>query len=775
MKTKPVATDSGSRWRFGRHAVAFGALAAVATVFIPVSLPDRPDPPRFTDRNGTVLVQRPVPERAAGQWVNAFPESVVQATINAEDHRFEEHFGIDPIGIVRAFRVNVEAGEVRQGGSTITQQLVRNVWERPPGVLGKAWEAWMAMRLDASYSKKRIVTEYLNRIYFGNHAYGLDAAAHVYFDKTVEGLSISETALLVALPRRPTDLDPWKYPAAAIAERNKVLERMAQLGQLTPERLRLAVDEPLGLRTRYPWSHAPHFVRRLSGSVSGEVRTTLDFELQQAAKNAVEETVASLNDWGVSHGSVLIVDNRTAEVLAYVGSADWSADDGQVDAVMAKRSPGSTLKPFLVALALQKGVGTLATVQSDLPGNWSTTHGTWSPTNYDNSFSGPVLMRSALARSLNVPMVRLLEQVGVANFLRTLRDLGMTSLVERPEHYGLGLVLGDGEVRLDELVGAYRALADEGRYRPLVFLADDQQAVEPTDVIDDRVAWLVRDALDDAGARAPAFGVDSVLEADVPLAAKTGTSVGWRDNWAVGITPAVTIGVWVGNFDGAPMNNVSGISGAAPMLRLLVDEIHSLSQGPDGPVEGITSAQICPLSGFNVGADCPGGVTEYFLEGTGPIQSCAWHKTVHVSLDGSAPCTERSARLAVDWPPQFEAWAAESGQMGVPDGAVSCGEPGAVATESPLGEGSARIVWPTDGLALYLDPRDPPEQQAMHLRAAVPHTMTELEWVVDGERIASVGSPYTYRWVPTVGEHRLSIESDGNTLHTVRVWVGGGQ
>mgnify|MGYP002010078687 CR=1 FL=1 len=745
-------------------------LGSVASLWIPIEIPEPPVATRFTDRNGVVLADRPVPERARGQWLDAFPERVTSAMINAEDHRFRDHWGTDPVGIARAMRINLESGTIRQGGSTITQQLVRNIWDRPSGLVGKAWEAWMAVRLENSHSKDDILTEYLNRVYFGNHAYGIDAAAHVYFDKTVAGLSMAEVALLVALPRRPSGLDPWRHPDAAVEARERVLMRLAGLGQLSVADAQVASKEPLGLRPRYPWSHAPHFIRRLETGRTRAVQTTLDLRIQQMVVEVVQDTVTSLKLWNVSHAAVLVVDNESADVLAYVGSADWTATDGQVDGVSALRSPGSTLKPFLVQQALERRQVTLATIQPDLPKSWSTTHGTWSPRNYDKTHNGPVRVRSALARSLNIPAADLLNTVGVSNFLERLRGLGFESLQKRPDHYGLGLVLGDGEVRLDELVGAYRTMADGGRYRPLVFrLGQDTQA-DGRDVVDPRAAWMVRHVLDDAAARAPAFGVDSVLESDVSMAAKTGTSVGWRDNWAVGVTPTVTVGVWVGNFDGKPMNDVSGITGAAPILRRIVDAINTADLPLEDPPDGVVPVRICPLSGERVSEACPGGMTEMFLEGTEPHGECTWHELVRLADPTDGDCSTAVDALSVNWPPRFVSWAAESGK-GARRRASICRD----MPESPSGAAPpvVGISWPDDGIVVYMDPRDPVEQQALHLRASAPRDTEGLEWALNGEVLARVEYPFTHRWVPTVGDHRIELKHRGSVVDSIRLRVGG--
>lgn len=773
-------------WR-RRGLLGIGLAAALALLW-PLNLPAPLSSTRVLDRHGLLIAERAAPERARGEWVEDFPPVLVSAVLAAEDHRFYYHFGLDPIGIARALKADLAAGRIVQGGSTITQQLARNLWVRPAGLLGKLAEAGQALRLEAHLSKEHILTEYLNRIYYGNLAYGAPAAARLYLDKPVTAISTAEAALLAAIPRRPGSLDPWRAPEAAQAARDAVLGRMLALRMLSPDEHDLAIAEPLGLRREPPWSFAPHFVRRVLPEQSGQaaepagqaalIRTTLDLQLQQGVERLVSEAVDHLASRGASQAAVLVVDNRSAEVRAYVGSSGWARPEGQVDGVVALRSPGSALKPFLYELGLEKGGRggadpfTLATVLPDLPAAWTTPHGSWSPQNYDRRFHGPVTARYALARSLNLPAVRLLERVGVATFQRRLQDLGLSTLGDRPDHYGLGLVLGAGEVRLDELVAAYVALANGGRVQPLVLRPD--QRGEGRAVMDARAAWLLLDALDDPNARAAAFGSDSVLEAEFPLAAKTGTSVGWRDNWSVGVTPEVTVGVWVGNFDGAPMVDISGITGAGPLLRAVTELAQTGRQRAFSRPAGLVSKKVCPLSGELPGEACPGSRMEWFLDGTAPRSSCAWHQEVALDETGALAtgCANTHPALAIAWPAAYTAWAEETASVRWPTRDASCSPTTAApsATAQKVG-----IAWPPDSVAFYVDPRDPAEHQAISLRAAAPASTSTATWRVDGAEIATLGPPFTARWVPTPGDHHIDLVLDGQDAGSVRVWVGGGQ
>jgi penicillin-binding protein 1C len=694
------------------------------------------------DRDGVRLVYRAAPERAPGQplALAGFGDDLVAATLAAEDHRYRWHLGVDPIGITRAAWNNARAGRVVEGGSTITQQLARNLVARGPGFAGKAGEALLAIRLEAWHSKDRLLAEYLSRVYYGNAAIGADAASRLYFDRPPHALSLAQAATLAAIPRRPADLDPLRFPLRAKAARDGVLRRMERRGLADAARVAEAVAEPLTLTGPPSVGEAPHLVRRVYAATATKptprIRTTIDLGLQHEAEAAVRDVLAELAPKRAHHAAVLVVHNPTREVLAYVGSGDWRAADGQVDGAQAPRSPGSALKPFLYGLALEEGA-TLADVVADTPGTWSTTHGSWHPENYDRGSAGPVTLRAALARSLNVPAVRLAERVGVADLHQRLVRLGLTTLPERPAHYGLSLALGGGEVRLDELAAAYATLASDGRWRPLRYTLDAPRAA-PIQVLTPASAFLLADALDDADARAPAFGRDSVLEPPFPMAAKTGTSTGWRDNWAIGVTPAITVAVWVGNFDGSPMVDISGVTGAGPILeRVMAAAMEGRPITSFTPAPSLAQHAICPLSGLARGPSCPDTRDEWLPKASAP-RACDWH-----GPDG------------VVVPSSLSAWASHAGVRVRPDA------------------GPVAVAAPSNGATYWLDPTRPAADQAIPLVAEAPAGALAV-WEVDGASIATAPPPFSARWVPEPGDHRVTVTVDGVRSAPVRVWVGGG-
>ena len=723
----------------------FGYFAAVVLVVfglalarpLPGGLLDAPSATVVIDRNGTRLATRHAEHGEGERWNT----DVVNATIAAEDKRFWHHPGVDPLATARAAVHDARAGSFVEGGSTLTQQLARNLVPRPPGLGGKLSEAWLAMRIEAHTTKRAVLSAYLQHVYYGNGAVGVYAAAEEYFGRSPADLSLAQAALLAALPQRPSALDPRRFPLRARAARDRVLHRMTRNGFTDGARAALAAAEPVVLTNEVPAVHAPHFVRRVEreGPV---LRTTLNLALQEKTEAAVADTLAALAAHDIDHAAVIIVDNATRDVLAYVGSAAWDARDGQVDGVTADRSPGSALKPFLYGLALERG-HTLADVLADIPGSWGTTHGNWHPENYGEQVSGPVTLRYALASSLNVPAVRLAEEVGVADVHRRLRDLGLTTFDRRPDHYGLGLVLGDGEARLDELTAAYATLSSGGRWRPLRLLRDDPRPA-PRQIMTPAAAFLLADALDDPDARAAAFGHDSVLEPAYPMAAKTGTSTGWRDNWAFGVTPEVTVGVWVGNFDGRPMIEVSGVAGAGPILRRVMDAaMADRPHTPFTPPPGLVRRQICALSGKISGEWCDGVRSEWFPRAAA-AQGCDWHGPDGTRLPAS--------------------YTALSG--GQHTGLVGQADAQGAAQKTPL-----TIQYPADGATFRIDEDRPAADQAVHLRVAAAPTDI-IRWKVDDQVVAELRANEPARWVPTPGTHTLTASHGLAESQPVRIWVG---
>ncbi|MBE7219399.1 MAG: penicillin-binding protein 1C, partial [Caulobacteraceae bacterium] len=560
-------------------AACWGALHLVP---LPAGLELSPAPSLLvTDARGEVLRELPVDGHYARPPLplDQIPLALRQATIAAEDKRFYAHGGVDFLALGRAVTGQFgwrRAGERRSGGSTITEQLIKLSQPRPRTVWTKLVEAVQALRLEQVWTKDRILAAYLNRLDYGNRDLGCAAAARHYFGKRPTDLSTAEAALLAALPQSPTRLNPFRHLERARARQQWVLQRMGEAPGAAADEIARARVEPLRLAARARPFEAPHFVEHLlaaggplPANARREVATTLDLGLNRFVTDALRQHLAGLRAQRVGNGAAVVIDNRTGGVLALVGSADFfSPRGGQIDGAWARRSPGSTIKPFTYLLAFERGA-TPADVVDDLPAEFPSSGAVYRPENYSHRFYGPMRLRPALANSLNISAVRVLADKagGPSALWQRLRACGLTTLPLPADHYGLGLTLGNAEARLLELTDAYACLARLGEYRRCRWFQSGRDPQASVRLTDPCSAYLLADILADNGARALSFGVDSDLRWDFPVACKTGTSTDFRDNWAMGYTPEFTVGVWVGNFDGRPMLDVSGVTGAGPILH----------------------------------------------------------------------------------------------------------------------------------------------------------------------------------------------------------------
>ena len=689
---------------------------------------------RIADRSGRLLREVLSDEGGRCRWLGleGISPHLVRATIAAEDADFFLHPGIRPASIVRAAVQNVRRGRVVSGASTITQQVVRNIERRRRTLAAKVVEAWLALRLEHTLDKEGILVQYLNRVPYGNRTFGAEAASRLYFDKPCRHLGLAEAAFLAGLPRAPSASNPYRDIRPALARKSEILGRMRRAGLITAAELVRADAEPLRIVPARESFRAPHFCDSVLGALGGdarygtrEVRGTLDLALQEKVETLVRRRVEALRSRGISNGAAVVMDNATGDILALAGSSDFfsRADDGQVNGATALRQPGSTLKPFTYALALERGF-TAASLIDDAPDAFPSIEGSYEPRNSDRRFHGPTRLRSALASSYNVPAVAVLEAVGPEPFYRRLRDLGFDSLARPPAHYGLGLTLGNGEVRLVELVRAYAAIANGGRFRRertilgLTGRDGTEERFSPSadrDVLSPGAAYIITHILADADARVPTFGYRSPLGLPFPCASKTGTSKDYRDNWTVGFTTRHTVGVWVGNFDGRPMHDVSGITGCGPLFR---DIMLLLAEGgPPGPFAeppGIVHAGICPATGLLAASDCPGRIDEIFLSGTEPREAC---RGPHPSSEGPKPSAPTGIRAGV-------------------------------APE-------VRVTYPSNGSVFRLDTVLRRTHQAIGLRAdgRAAEAAGWVDWWIDGRSAGRSRPDRGFRWTLEPGVH----------------------
>ena len=743
----------------------------------------------ITDRNGVRLreirsardgVAKRVALRDISPWL-------VQATVLAEDRRFFEHPGIDLRALARAVHDNLRAGKIVSGGSTITQQLVHNALGLPRrNPLLKLAEAFEAVRWELHLGKPEILEAYLNRVPYGNQTFGVEAAAQLYFGKSCAVLSAAEAALLAGIPQAPTLYDPYRFPERARKRQLELLGLMKKHRRLSELEYDVARQEAVRLVPGTENFRAPHFVDWLKGTSRqgsgargqgpGILRTTLDWRIQEQVERALKRTVHSLRGNNVTNGAAIVMNPRTGEILALAGSADWfdARHDGQVNAALARRQPGSALKPFTYELALENGM-TAADLLPDLELHAVEPSGDYAPRNYDEQFHGPVRLRTALACSYNIPAVRVLERLGPERLLERLQRLGFRSLDRDARHYGLALTLGVGDVTLLELCRAYACLANQG-YLPEVRSQKSEvrtadgpgPAVAPAPVLDEAACYVITSILGDNTARIPAFGEFSPLDFDFPCAAKTGTSKDYRDNWTIGYTTEYLVGVWVGNFDATPMHGVSGITGAAPLFREIMQFLHPVDPPPFSEPAGVVHMPVCPGSGAPCSPDCPNAIDEVFVAGTEPRVPCAVHQRFRVDrITGLAAQPDVAAkdveeRVFQVYPALYYDWMQSQGMALPPAGAKPVGYADADDGQGsePAGEKQRlQIVFPDRNSIFKLDPDLDRSFQSVQLRAEVPAGCAEVAWRVDGALFETSAYPFSCFWPLAAGRHRIACEA----------------
>nr|WP_290668448.1 transglycosylase domain-containing protein [Ardenticatena sp.] len=768
------------------------------------------------DRNGWLLYEYTGEDgKHTPITLDRVPQTCRNATLATEDASFYHHPGIDWRGILRAGWINLREGRVAAGGSTITQQVVRmrllgqERYERT--LRRKVREAVLALQLERRFDKDAILTIYLNDTYYGNFAYGIEAAAQAYFGKHVWELDTAECALLAGLPQAPAFYNPLINLEAARERQRTVLRLMVRNGFLSAEEADLAARERLHFAATPFRIAAPHFVmyvlHLLESDVADLVRsapeslhvyTTLDLGVQEIAQRAVINRLEALQatatiDHNVHNAAAVVLDPRTGDILAMVGNRDYfdMATDGAVNVALMPRQPGSALKPITYATAFdpQRAPNgqplSPATVLSDVPTTFTTGDGkAYMPVNFDRRHVGPISLREALATSNNVLAVKVLQYVGVENMVEVARSLGITSL-DDPARYDLTVTLGGGEVTLLELTNAYATFATLGVWHPtraLLRLEDGSgtilwEAPPPRGEqrLDPRVAFMISDILADPDTRAPVFGRYNPLTLAFPAAAKTGTTTNFRDNWTVGYTPELVVGVWVGNTDNTPMRNVSGVDGAGPIWRDIMQGVLR-DQRPTWytPPEGLVRVEICAASGLLPTKLCPYRRLEWFLEGFAPTEYD--HSFIELEIDTATglladegcqgPIVKRLYRLP---PPEALTWAQENGWPLPPT--QSCR---AMAMHLP-DEAPLTITSPAPNAHYRLSATRPRETQRIPITisGALPRVVRSGVVMVDEQPIAYFRElPFTIFWTLQEGEHTVYAIVDGKSTEHVRfvVW-----
>ncbi len=697
------------------------------------------------DRHGEKLHRLRINDQVRrGEWVALADMSPAlrEAMVLSEDKRFYEHSGVDWRAVSAAAWGNLFNQRTR-GASTLSMQLASLIDEGPrkgserKNIFGKVGQAISAAQLERSWRKDQILEAYLNLVPFRGEVQGIDALSRTLFGKAAHGLDTREAAIAAALVRAPN------AKAQTVAQRACGVLRSMQFSQEADcSALQVLTQAAL---PRKAWSPsdgiAPHVAQRLLAQAKSDQRSTLDAALQRQAQMSLQQHLRELRGRNVQDGAVVVLDNASGHVLAYVGSSGQLGTAQEVDAAAALRQAGSTLKPFLYAQAIAEQRITAASLLEDSSAHIPTASGLYIPQNYDRSFKGWVSTRTALGASLNVPAVRALVMVSPDSFARQLRSLGIP-LKNEGDFYGYSLALGSADVSLLSLTNAYRVLANSGQYSEASFVKTTSSSSQA--VLSPQATFIVSDMLSDGNARARTFGTDSVLATRFWTAVKTGTSKDMRDNWALGYSQRYTVGVWVGNASGASMWDVSGISGAAPVWASVMSHLHATTPSRALPAPaGLVRESV---SYFSVGSQMiEADRQEWFISGTE-------QKTLVMQSVSNSNTTKLIANYSIN--------TGASGQKRPPSEKIA----------SSTGQVPA-ITSPAAGTIIALDPDIPPRHQRLHFTAQG-HA---AQWLLNGQRVASAGSSANrVQWLPLPGRHILQLaDAQGRVLDEVKFEVRG--
>ncbi|MCP4699050.1 MAG: glycosyl transferase [Gammaproteobacteria bacterium] len=713
-----------------------------------------------------------------GYWlVDPLPERVAAAALALEDHRFRQHPGVDPIAVVRAAWQNFSSGRRISGASTIAMQVARMQDPGPRTYFRKTAEALTALFLTLRYGREEVLKHYLKLVPYGNRAHGIAYAARYYLDKPVQDLSWAEIAFLSAIPQAPGRMNPFRPAgrARAVKRGERALGILHKKGLISAQTLALARAQirrlPVPKRKTRPLSalHAIFKFQRQASAVSDAAQsqhqvstprivTTLDLELQNTVQGFVRAYLKKWRHKGANNAAVIVTRRDSREVLVWLGSGDYFAPEaGAIDFTAVPRSPGSALKPFLYALALDRGQITPNTLLHDIR-NLSS-----GIANADRRFLGPLLPRQALANSRNVPAVHLLKTMGLDETYLFLRTLGLHRNERPVRYYGPGLAIGHMPVSLEHLVRAYGALSADGLLRELVWIRG-QPAVPAARLLSAATARQITQFLADPVARLPSFRRMGSVEYPFPAAVKTGTSQDYRDAWTVAWSQKYLVGVWTGMADAAPMHRLTGANSAARLMKKILLHLHR--EQADGladlafpPPQGFQSAEICAYTGLR-SDDCEHTLLEWFPPGQLP-EKTASYRTLTVDIRNGlqaaswTPEYMAAQRRFVELPPRYIAWAAKNGRTTPPSKVSRADMP---LEEMPISRlqkipVTLRIVSPESSLPLLSNPDVPAAMNSVALRVNVDPAVPQVLWYVDGKPYKLADSPYTVRWPLQTGLH----------------------
>jgi penicillin-binding protein 1C len=769
---------------FYKTVYAWFALACLATaVLFYRSLPS----PLFSDPTSTVVFDNDeilLGARIAddGQWrfpeADSVPQKFEACILAFEDRHFYTHPGVNPLAIFRALLQNLRAGQIVSGASTLTMQTIRLSRQgKPRTLLEKMLEMILALRLECGFTKHEILKLYASHAPFGGNVVGLDAAAWRYYGRSAHKLSWAECATLAVLPNAPALIHPGRNRDALMLKRNRLLDYLAGQGSIDSLTLLLAKKETLPEKPELLPNIAPHLLDRLDKEFHGQViKTSIRANLQQRTSELVNRHVALLKSNQINNAALLILDTHSGKVLAYIGNsaqASHGHHGNQVDVIMRPRSSGSVLKPLLYAAMLDAGELLPTSLVADIP----TTIHQYSPTNFDASYDGAVPANEALIRSLNIPAVRLLHEFGLQEFYEILQQCGFTSLTFDAQHYGLSLILGGAEVKLWDLCKVYRGMAGVLNNYPLTTksyyegpfaeprIRRSYLPIKPegAPIFSAGAIYKTFEAMKQVGRPEAEAGWESFLSTK-SIAWKTGTSFGFRDAWAIGVSPDYTVGVWVGNADGEGRPGLTGLNCAAPLMFEAFDLLPS-SAWFAIPYDDLIALPVCSKSGMRPGPFCEKTDTILALPSGLKTPTCPWHELIHLDESGTyrvhAQCYPHDKIIQQSWftlPPAM-AWyykARNPFYQNKPPWKSAC---------NPAGEKPMQLIWPDRPTKIYLPKQADGTVGKLIFEAAHQNPAATIFWYVDDEWVGETINEHKLSLLTAFGKHRLMlVDENGNFL-----------
>ena len=785
---------------FNTHRRKTGIAAVVLTLAfwfcLPKPLFDAPTSMVLEDKNGDLLGARIA---ADGQWrfptTQDLPPRFVACLVEFEDRHFYRHLGVNPLAFGRALAQNVKNQEVVSGGSTITMQVIRLARQnKPRSVFTKIVEIIMATRLEVTYSKSEILSLYASNAPFGGNVVGIEAASWRYFGKNPKELSWAESATLAVLPNAPSLINPSKNRQALQNKRNRLLERLILRGSLDRATGDLAKEEPLPEAPLPLPQVAPHLLDRafkeqiFKTGKQSRVRTTVDFQLQKQVASILKLHHNELITNGVHNLAAMVMEVETGNVIAYCGNVEGAGKEhGEaVDIIPSLRSTGSIMKPFLYAFAQQEGEILPNSMLLDIP----TEMGGYHPENFAETYDGVIPARRALARSLNIPFVRLLNQYGVEKFYHQLPKLGITTFDKSPDHYGLTMILGGGESSLWQLSNAYAGMArtakhwytyenkysvNDWRQPNYIFKKNNFNKSSPISqylniqttpsVYSASAAWLTLDAMKEVE-RPDAEGSWQLFQNAKTIAWKTGTSFGFRDAWAIGVTPQYVVGVWVGNADGEGRPGVIGLEVAAPVLFDIFNALPTKNEWFDAPFDDMKQIEVCRQSGYKATDLCEKD-TIWASKAGEKVKNCPFHQTIHLDKTEknqvTSECEDPLNMVHRGWfilPPLVEYYyrMRNPNYVTPPQYRADCAL--ASAKTNPM-----QLIYPKSVTKIYMPIDFDGKPTQTIFRVAHRQAEATVFWHLDNEFVGSTKTFHQIAVQPSVGKHRLTlVDENGNRL-----------